>query len=1090
MFVRRFNVFGLAVMVCALLLATTPIFAQVTTGGIAGTVVSDADNSALPGVTVEAVHTPTGTRYSTVSGAGGRYTLPNVRVGGPYKVTGSLEGFKPSNTTGVEVGLGATSEVPLRMKLAAVTETVTVTAKLDEIINPNRTGSTSTVAEKQIETLPTINRSLQDFARTNPYFNVEVWDAASSRMTVAGRNNRYNTIQIDGAVNNDLFGLADTGTPGGQANTQPISLDAIQQIQLVVSPYDVRQGGFTGGGVNAVTRSGTNRIEGSAYGSNRNQNWVGVGPFNSKVASFKQTQYGARVGGPIMKDRLFFFVNGEENRRKEPKGQCAIPATCAITYLGATAPTQTIPDPNVVRSTLQSKYGYDPGDLGDISGRTNNNLGFLRFDLNANNANQITLRHNYVGGIFDTIDNRSNSTVFRFPTSTYTITDHTRSTVGQLNSVFSASAFNEARVGYQTIKDFRATPVVFPTIEIGGTGPRNGAILAGTERFSGANVLDQKITELTDDFTWVRGAHTVTLGTHNEIFSFKNTFLSEFTGYYYYPTMDSFLNQDCTHLTGTQTCEYRLTYATGSDPKRPASFGVAQYGLYASDQWHLLPNLTLTFGLRGDKPSYKDTPSFNAQVQSALGLSTAVTPKDTTVWSPRVGFNWNPGGSTAQQVRGGIGVFTGRTPYVWISNAYANTGIESVALSCIATSNPATTCTSFPTFVADPSNQPRSFPAGTAAISVDLMDPNFQFPRVLRGTLGYDRDLWFGVRGTVEGLYSKTQQDVFYYNMNRVATGAVSQLDGRPRYKKINAGIADAPMLSNSSEGHEAIWSLQLTRPFTHGLTLSAGYAHQNTATSFDATSSRAISNWQFRPTPGDIFAHNTYRSQFEVKNRYNLAATYDFGTGPFTHSVGLFWNAQQGHPYSLLMGGDPNTDGFTSNDTLFVPSSSLVLCPSNANAAPTATSPCVNRSTSGVITNLAPLDAQRFRNFLSSVGLDPASGQILKANSLTEPWTRELDFHYELGLPQYRGIRTSVQVDMLNLLNLMDREFGVARSVVNQTYTPVVLVAAQDPGAPAGTTQPIYRENFSGSLTPGSQFSTANLRSRWQGKLGLRVTF
>lgn len=1068
MFVRRFNVFGLAVMVCALLLATTPIFAQVTTGGIAGTVVSDADNSALPGVTVEAVHTPTGTRYSTVSGAGGRYTLPNVRVGGPYKVTGSLEGFKPANTTGVEVGLGATSEVPLRMKLAAVTETVTVTAKLDEIINPNRTGSTSTVAERQIETLPTINRSLQDFARTNPYFNVEVWDAASSRMTVAGRNNRYNTIQIDGAVNNDLFGLADTGTPGGQANTQPISLDAIQQIQLVVSPYDVRQGGFTGGGVNAVTRSGTNKIEGSAYGSNRNQNWIGVGPFNTKVASFKQTQYGARVGGPIMKDRLFFFVNGEENRRKEPRGQCAIPGTCPITYLGATAPSQTNPDPNVVRQALITKYGYDPGDLGDISGRTNNNLGFLRFDFNANNANQLTLRHNYVGGIFDTIDNRSASSSFRYPTSIYTITDHTRSTVGQLNSVFSASAFNEARVGYQTIKDFRATPVVFPAIEIGGTGPRTQTLIAGTERFSGANALDQKITELTDDFTWVRGSHTVTVGTHNEIFSFKNTFLSEFTGYYYYPTMDAFLNDKAT--------EYRISFATGSDPKRPASFGVAQYGLYASDQWHVMPNLTLTFGLRGDKPSYKDTPSFNSVVQNAIGFSTASTPKDSVVWSPRVGFNWNPGGSTAQQVRGGVGVFLGRTPYVWISNAYANTGIESIALACQTSAN----CTP-PAFNPDPANQPKSLGAG-GALSVDLMDPNFQFPRVLRGTLGYDRDLWFGVRGTIEGLYSKTQQDVFYVNANRKQVGT-SPLDGRPVYDRISTDLVDAPLLTNSSEGHEAIWSLQLSRPFSHGLTLSGGFAHQNTQTSFDATSSRAISNWQFRPTPGDIFAHNTYRSQFEVKNRYNLAATYDFGTGPFTHSVGLFWNAQQGHPYSLLMGSGPlvnggrsvNGDLFTSNDLLFVPSNAIV-CQSSG----TTVASCVaNNATAG-----GQAAQARWSSFLQSLGVDPTKSQELKANQFTEPWTRELDFHYELGLPAFRGIRTSVQVDMLNLLNLMDREFGLARSVVNQTYTPVVYVG-QD-----ANNNPVYRENFANALTPNNQLSTANIRSRWQGKLGLRVTF
>lgn len=1067
MFVRRFNVFGLVLMVCALLLATTPIFGQATTGSLSGTVVSDADNSALPGVTVEAVHTPTGTRYSTVSGANGRFTLPNVRVGGPYKVTATLEGFRAADVTGVEVSLGQTAEVPVRLKLAAVTETVTVTARPDEIINPGHTGSTSMVNEKQIETLPTVNRSLQDFARTNPYFNVEVWDAASSRMTVAGRNNRYNTIQIDGAVNNDLFGLADTGTPGGQANTQPISLDAIQQIQLVVSPYDVRQGGFTGGGVNAVTRSGTNKIEGSAYGSDRNQNWIGVGPFNTKVPSFKQTQYGARVGGPILKDRLFFFVNGEENRRKEPKGQCAS-LDCPITYssvfvngVKTIVYTQTQPDPSIVRSTLQSKYGYDPGDpTTDISGRTNNNLGFLRFDFNVNNSNQLTLRHNYVGGIFDTIDNRSASTSLRFPTSTYAFTSHTRSTVGQLNSVFSAAAFNEARIGYQSIKEQRSTPVVFPSIEIGGTGPRTQTLIAGTERFSGANALNQKITELTDDFTLVKGAHTITVGTHNEIFSFKNTFLSEFTGYYYYPTMDAFLADKAT--------EYRISYATGADPKRPASFGVAQYGLYASDQWHVMNNVTLTFGLRGDKPSYKDTPSFNSVVQNAIGYNTASTPQDKVVWSPRIGFNWNPGGSTAQQLRGGIGVFSGRTPYVWISNAFANTGIESIALACQTSAG----CTP-PTFVPDPANQPKNLGAG-GALSVDLVDPNFQFPRVLRGTLGYDRDLFFGIRGTVEGLYSKTQEDVFYINANRKQVGT-SPLDGRPTYDRISTSLVDAPLLTNSDKGHEALWTLQLVRPFTHGLTLSANYAHQNTETSFDATSSRAISNWQFRPTPGDIFAHNTYRGQFEVKNRYNLSATYDFGTGPFTHNVGLFWNAQEGHPYSVLMGGDPNKDLFTSNDVLYVPSD-VIVCSSGTTVAA-----CVANNATA-----AGQAAQgRWTNFISSLGIDPSQSQTLKANQFTEPWSRELDFHYELGLPQIRGIRASVQVDMLNLLNLMDREFGVARSVVNQTYTPVVYVG-QDPA----TNRPVYRENFSGALNVNNQYSTANLRSRWQGKLGFRVTF
>src|SRR5437016_4757833 len=303
MFVRRFNVFGLAVMVCALLLATTPIFAQVTTGGIAGTVVSDADNSALPGVTIEAVHTPTGTRYQTVSGASGRYTIPNVRVGGPYKVTASLEGFKPSNVTGIQVALGESAEVPVRMRLAAVSETVTVTAKPDEIINPNHTGSTSSVSTKEIETLPTVNRQLQDFARTNPYV-VTSLTGDGTFMFIAGRNNRYNSIQIDGAVNNDLFGLFAAGTPGAGSGTQPVSLDAIQQIQILISPYDVRQSGFPGGGINAVTRSGSNDLEGSVFGTKRDPSYVGKGPFGTKVGKFDQSQYGGRLGGPIWKDKM------------------------------------------------------------------------------------------------------------------------------------------------------------------------------------------------------------------------------------------------------------------------------------------------------------------------------------------------------------------------------------------------------------------------------------------------------------------------------------------------------------------------------------------------------------------------------------------------------------------------------------------------------------------------------------------------------------------------------------------------------------------------------------------------------------------
>src|SRR5438105_579116 len=431
-------------------IAAPSMFAQsVTSGTLAGTVTTRADNSALPGVTVEAVHVPTGTHYTTVTGVNGRYEIPNARIGGPYRVTATLSGFKTVTADNVQVRLGETAEVPLRLDLSTVTEAITVTATPDPIINPGHTGSTSSVTTTQIQQLPTVNRSLQDFARTNPYFVTDTNDPSGTTLSVAGRNNRYNNIQIDGAVNNDLFGLAGTGTPGGQTGAQPISLDAIAQLQLLVSPYDVRQSGFTGGGINAVTRSGTNQFDGSAFGTKRNKSYIGKGPFNTAVTTFDQTQWGGRLGGPIMQDKLFFFVSGEENRKSNPNGVSANGST-GVTYTGDAAhQTGNQPPAQTVADFVKSKYNLDVGSLGDLIYKSNNNLLFGRLDFNLNNSNNITLRHNYVDGSTPVDPSSYNRSTFQFfyPTSIYAITDKTNSTVGQVNSVFGANTYNEGRIG-------------------------------------------------------------------------------------------------------------------------------------------------------------------------------------------------------------------------------------------------------------------------------------------------------------------------------------------------------------------------------------------------------------------------------------------------------------------------------------------------------------------------------------------------------------------------------------------------------------------------------------------------------------------
>jgi outer membrane receptor for ferrienterochelin and colicin len=1023
--------------VCALLAIAPIAQAQVTSGNIAGTVLA-ADGSALPGVTVEVVHTPTGTRYSAVTDMNGRFVIPNVRVGGPYTVTSTLEGFRRSEIGSIAVPLGGTAEVPVRLQLEAVSEAITVTAVADDVINPNRSGSTSAVSEEQIESLPTVNRNLQDFARTNPYTNVDPQDQSATRMSIAGKSNRYNNLQIDGAVNNDLFGLADTGTPGGQANAPAISLDAIQELQVLISPYDVRHSGFTGGGVNAITRSGSNDIEGSLFYSKRDASFVGDGPFDQPIGDFDSEQIGGRLGGRIIRDRLFFFVNGELNTRSEPTGVSAEEGSDSLSPAVADLARRAA-------AIAQARYNHDVGTLGEFPQTNESDNYFLRFDWNIASNQQLILRHNYVDAFRDVVADRF-FTRFRFQTSTYKFYDETNSTVAQLNSALSANLFNEARINFTTVRDERASLAAFPAVEIGGA-VRNAQVILGSEQFSQANALDQDILELADDVTWIRGSHTLTLGTQNQIFDFANLFLAPAYGFYFFPTVEAFETGAPTH--------YEVTFATGDDPRRATEFGAAQYSLYVNDQWRMTPNFTLTLGLRGDLPRYGDTPSFNQVVQDAVGWSTAQTGGEGLIVSPRLGFNWQIGGT--QQLRGGIGVFLGRAPYVWISNAYANTGVEQQTLVCSGS------CTT--TFQPDPFSQPRNFPAGTGAIRVNLIDPDFEFPRIMRTTLGYDRELFFGIRGTIEGVYSKNLEDVYYTDVNSRQTGT-SDLDGRPTYSRVSTRLTQAVLITNTNKGDQTLASIQLNRRFGRAFTLSTSYAYQDANSAFDGSSSQAHSNFQFHHTRGDIFTPEVSRSAYETTHRFNAAASWTVQTGPVGHTLGLFYNAQSGRPYSLIIGTDVNRDGFSTNDLLFIPTVNPII---QKNAGSTWTGD----------------PTEQWAKFLAGAGLEAGSGETLARYHSTEPWTRKMDFHYELGLPIINRFRSAITADVLNLLNMFDSDSGNVRYVPNQNYTPVTYQ-----GIDAATGRPIYREAAANRLAEGGQFSRADVASRWQARLGLRLSF
>jgi hypothetical protein len=1022
--------------------ASTSLAQTVTTGSLRGEIV-DQQGAVLPGASVVAVHVPTGTTYEATTEGDGRYQILNVRVGRPYTVTVTMPGFQDRTVSDVGVALGEDKTVDMQLQLAAVTETVTVTAEVP-LISPTRAGTASNVATELVESLPTVARSLNDFARLDPNFVTTSVGQGTTILSVAGRNNRYNNIQIDGAVNNDLFAISEASAPGGRSETQPISLDAIQELQLVVSPYDVRQGGFTGGSINAVTKSGANQFAGTAYYFGRDDGLVGeitdrnrqipLGPFSDKQA-------GASLGGRIVANQAFFFTNVDFGRRDTPSG-------FSIGNTGQNWGHQAEAERFV--NILKTRYGYDPGADGDALREfvrtTDNNKLFVRTDFNLSNSHRLAVRHNYINAKNDT--GFPTNILYYFPDNFYRLSNNQNSTVGQLNSTFSRS-FNELRITYQRIRDVATNPTTFPFVRV--FLPDNTSMRAGTENFNNTNALDQDIVEITDDFTLLWNRHTFTFGTHNEFFKFDNLFIRDHLGNYQFSSLDLF-EQGLAQ-------SYDYSFSATSDPLESANFSVRQLGFYAGDQWRAARQLTLTYGLRVDLPIFPDEPAANPFSETTFGYRTDVVP-DRSLWSPRVGFNYDVRGDGNEQVRGGLGLFTGRTPYVWLSNQYINTGLE---LTRISVTNAATNRIPF---VADPLNQPTTVPgARVLSNELNVIDPDYEFPSLWRGNLGYDRELGlWGLLGSAELLYSKTVKDIKYENLNLIQTG--TRFDGRPAYDvaaggRVSNAISSTILLTNTDRGDQWNLSLKLERPFRGGWFASGSYAYGQTRSVLDAKSSQAASNWGNARTPGDPNNLPLARSDFDVGHRINLAASYLWNLPrSFTVTAAMFYNGQSGRPYSISYNNtDVNGDAQFFNDLLFVP----------------------RNASDVVVINGTP--AQLDELIDGDACLRESRGQITERNCGRQPFTNSMDVKLAVGLPIQRA-KVELTFDVLNFLNLLNDEWGRYEFLDFQTFNAVAYR-----GIDAATGKAIY--DIATSTSPTfRKFTIDNLRSRWQGQFGLRVRF
>jgi Carboxypeptidase regulatory-like domain len=1108
---RKMATIYAASLLLLLLCTQALVFGQgVTTAGINGRVTGTGGDG-LPGVNIVALHTPSGSVYGTTTRADGRYNLPGLRVGGPYTVTASLVGYKKQTRSGISLQLSQNLDLDFVMVEEAVQAgEVVITGERGSQFNASRSGAATNVTRDQIDRLPTLTRNFQDYLKVSPFYSPST--ATGTPGNVLGRNSKYSNIQIDGTNYNDLFGLGSTSAPAGQSTTKivtPISLDAIQEFQVAVSPYDVRQSDFTGAGINAITRSGTNTYTGSAFYFGRNEGFVGKSPdtLKTKLAGFTDYQLGGRFGGPVIQDQLFFFANAELTRFKQPFSR-----TFGQARIGTNAYTVSADSLAMLSNYLKSKYGYDPGSYTTISPISESEKLFLRFDYNLSESHKLTARWNYLHAVDDNSPSRGRGTTdIYFDNGRYKLQNKTHSVALQLSSVFSNTASNELILGYVNQFD---NPIyygqAFPTIYIttNSTSPldtRTQNLILGSEEFRHYNELGQKNTEITDNFSWYLPMHTVTVGAKVNFLSFRNLFISDAFGAYAYNSINRFL-QDLPPNGATGFSAYTYRYSATSDPLQEANWGARQYSVYAQDEWTVTPSLKLTGGIRLDIPTYPDKPNYNSALDSSMyafyGIHyrTDEPAKSSVAFSPRLGFNYALDEERSSQVRGGVGIFYGRFPYVWVSNQYSNTGVDFYT----STTAPAH-------FNPDPYNQAKPASSVLPSAEVDLTDRDFKAPSIFRWNLAVDYKLPYDLVASVEGVFSTTLNDVYTQNINlkglqsnTATSGGTVRAGGAltPGGKIVGEnrevwgilrdstsfttqwvnGARFSPgvfLVKNTTQGSNANFTVQIQRNVQDGINGMLAYTWGVAKDINSNNSTTASSQWRFNPTPGNPNEPQLTYSQWDRRHRImaNVSYRYDWNWNGLATTVGLFYSGQSGRPFSYMVAGDVNGDGRSDNDLAYIPRDANDIILVNSAGAKLPKTDAAYSALMGYI------DADPY--------LSENKGKMSERSGAREPWAHQVDLRINQEIPTFGEHRIEITLDILNVLNLLNSDWGWIRNTgLNQTVTMLTFKSFET-AAGADYGKPRYQ--WAGlPLRDGKADPTSpdNILSRWQMQLGLRYTF
>jgi hypothetical protein len=1077
---QKLNKMNKNLLIILLLMLSVMGFAQTTTSSMSGTVLDDVGEP-LAGASVVAIHTPTGSKYGSVSQFSGNYAIRNMKVGGPYTVTVSYVGFQNQEVKDVYLQLGQTFNLNVKMTQAGEElEAVVLDVSKNNTFNSGRTGAETSLGAKELSTMPSISRSAADFYRLDP---------SSSGGSFGGRNDQFNNFTLDGSIFNNPFGL-DAATPGGQTGAQPISIDAIEQIQVSTAPYDVSLSGFTGAAVNAVTKSGTNEVTGTVYGFYRNQDLTGskVKGEDIFVPELKQLQYGVSVGGPIIKNKLFFFANFEKEDRTDA-GSNWVPNN-GDGVQGINESSVLLSDMQAVKDAL-SALGYDTGAIQGFTHESGSTKGIIKLDYNLSDKHKLAFVYNFLDASKEkpahptAIASRGpNYNTLQFENSGYQINNKIQSFLMEMNSNLSDKISNKFQMGYTHFDDFRnpkSTPA--PSINIFKGG--NNYIVAGHEPFSVHNRLDQKVFQISDNLNILLNKHNVTLGYNFEKFMFKNSFNLFPYGFdlFGHVNID---NDQYTDFNGNTTDygyideannnafnptafkQFLIDYYGGTfdyaqsqfeslneagagndNGWRLAELNVGQLAGYIQDEWSATDYLKLTFGVRFDKPMYFNTSDliqkymdtdngasrdetldyYNPNSDEMVKLKSTTLPTDKIIISPRFGFNWDVKGDKTIQVRGGTGIFTGRLPFVWLGNQVS----------------------------------------GADDGYFQIVDKDFEWPRVWKSSFGIDHKHKSGFIGSFDFSYTKDLVAAHVQNWNlRNPTGNLVGVDNRPYYEAADfiqhqpwGAPKNAYVFTNSDQGYAFNATAKVAKSFDNGLYTSIAYNYMEAKSVNSIEAEITGDAFDFNPNLGDANEAVLTNSKYGDKHRVIgvVSKKFSYGGGKHATTFSTFIEYAQGGRFSYTYAGNINNDSsFQNNDLIYIPTESEISSMNFADAT----------------------QAAAWNEYIKQDDyLSENRGGYAERYGALSPWRSKWDIKIMQDYKVSDSNKIQFSIDILNAGNLLNSDWGVVQAPRNVSPIGVTV----DPVSHV----PTY--TFDGTVTETFAYD-ASLLSRWQMQFGLRYIF